>query len=330
MPTSATSPQSGNTVKDESPEPSDERTCRVDASADSNEDLRHSLVPLAGDVPRDSRYFWGQLNSDSRGLLAKTMRFVCKSEATLTTSVDVQDKARDAIWSKTSQMLRSKAVARGLPRIIFNELPLAHGTRRGIIDLVFPSMDAWDACCKLNDLHIEGVKGKTHTFSYQTGTRTLPGNILAVQCLGLPIDDLDSRALLEAFGSMSSAVGTVLGLVKIVITSEQWDIENQFSGAVRFYIEIDQDNMAISWSRLIKKLPTHFQCNGFPYALSYVDRDLHREDVFSSDYTVPRPDEKDSKSSIKRSRTSDESANSSTSRRKKVKKQEEEEDEEEE
>lgn len=331
MPSTVSPAEAVNAVKQESLEPFDRTTCRLDASAASDEDLDHSLVLLAGDIPPDAPYWSSQLHGDARGLSPKGIRFVSKSDATLITRVDVQDRARDAIWTKLSKLLPPHALPCGLPSIFFNERPLAEGTRRGIIDLVFTRMDAYHASTELKQLSIEGIgNDETHIFKYRTRTGSMPGNLLAVQCIGLPIDDLDAPALFKALGAMCSVVGTVIGLAKIVIHSDKWEIEEQYSGAVRFWIDIKPDNMAISWSRLVTKLPTHARINGFPYALSYADRELHSEDVFSSNYTVPPPDEKDSKASIKRSRSTHEAADSNGSRKKKVKKQEEEEDEEEE
>lgn len=318
-----------NPVKQESPKLIDKNICYADLSANANEDLEHSIITLAGRSLHDSPYWHEQLRHDARGLQRLTLRYVTQMKESLICSPEWQDMTRDAIWDKLTQLLSSKGIYGGLPSIVFNERPLSDGTRRGVIDLVFSRVEAYDAARPLKKIDLDGLEGEEHIFSYRTRTRMLPGNILAVQCIGLAIDEVDPHALLNAFTAMSFAVGTVVSLAKIVIDSDKWHIRQQFSGVVRFYVEIKPDNMAISWSRLIKKMPTHARINGFPYALSYANRDLHREDVFSSNYTVPLPDEKDSKASIKRARAANEASNSSTSRKRKVKKQEEEEEEEE-
>lgn len=316
-----------------SAKPSENRSWQLDVSVKSEEDLVHSIVHLAGKRYHDNPYWTAVHSIDARGMGPLTWRFTSEMKPSLVWNISWQDKAPHEIWTRIKALLPDEQTRLVLPTIVFSDTLLVNGARSGVIDLVCSTKRTLDALNQLKDIHIAGVRNDTHVFSRTTCTSFLPGSILTLQCLGLPIDSLNPLQLLTAFRLAAQSVGTVLGMAKIVIDSKQWQVSQQFSGQVRVYCEIDDEKMAVPWAELVLSLPTHLRINGFPYPLTYPSRELHRHDVYSKNYTVGPRDEVASRndaSSDKRSRGTNETAESSSQAAKKMKCSEEGEEEEEE
>lgn len=330
--TNSSASATASSGENESPKPNEKGSWQFDVSIESEEDLVHSIVHLAGKRYNDNPYWTGLFSPDARGLGPLTWRFTSEMKPSLVWNISWQDKARHEIWTRIKALLPNDETRLVLPTIVFSDTPLVNGARSGVIDLVCPTKRTHDALNQLTEIHIAGMRNDTHVFSRTTCTCFLPGSILPIQCLGLPIDSLDPIQLLTAFRLAAQSVGTVLGLVKIVIDSKQWQVSQQFSGQVRAYCEIDDEKMAVPWAELVLSLPTHLRINGFPYPLTYPSRELHRNDVYSKNYTVGRRDEVASQndaSSDKRSRSAKEDAEAGSKAAKKIKCSEEGEEEEE-
>lgn len=332
MSTTSSPGDDGTPVKQESPEPFDKRVCQVDLSAKSDEDLSHSLITIAGKCLDDNQYRVGQYSGDTRGLPAFTVRFASSMAASFMLDVSKQDKARHAIWTRIEQLLPRGRSLRAPPSIIFSERIDADDEREAVIDIVFHSLSACQVIDDLKEVRLDGIEGESHVFSRRACTSQLPGNVIVVQCAGLPIDSLDPQALFAAFKAIAKPVGTVLGIAKIVIASKRWNLGKQYSGAVRAQVEFKPEIMALPWNEVLLRLPTHLRCNGFPYPLFYPSRYLHAENVFSSDFTIVSPNESTrskAASSDKRTREADEAADSKIEVAKKIKRNKKESEEEE-
>lgn len=301
---------SGNAaaVKDESPAPIAKEVWRIDMAADSPEDFIRSIIPLIGVMPDDNVYSSATLIRDARGLGACTVRFSSETKSSFLRRIVLQDQARDYIWTKIKQLQPDAKLSSALPNVTFSELPLVNGRRKATLDLVFPNVGALRAVKHLDEIRFDGIDGEVEIFNREVTTDRLPGNILAIDCPGLPIDNLDCQGVFAAFQSMAQSVGKVVGIGKVVTRSDRWGVSN-LGVDVRIYIEIHPDNMLAPWKELMLKLVTHLRVNGVPYPLLFPARHLHGKNVFSANFNVGPPGSEGSTSSAtssaKRSRAAE-------------------------
>lgn len=318
------------TVKAEPSDCGDEDLLRIDLAAESDKDFRNSLIPLAGLCPIDEPYWTN--HSDiftARGCQALTIRYM-STEGMLPSIEDIADKIRAAIWRKISGLTYKDGAPPPFPSIVFDESSMPDHDGMGVIDLVFPSLKEYGSAYKsiVRDLHsieIAGVEGdKTHVYEYACSTNSLDGSIIVIECLRLPIDSLDAKAVFAALNTMVQPLGSVLGLCKIGVGSKTWGISKQDSGIVRFYLQLTPEKMATSWEHsIVPLLPTHFVCNGVPYTLRYYGVELHKKKSFSTNFDIVFhdsriPPEASSSSLDKRPREASDAAESSSSAAKKA------------
>lgn len=275
------------------------RQLRVPPAGDEGEShFDFYVAHLYGTLPKDTP-FWRNMTvlcEDRRGAGPMTVRYASKGKGRLLRDADSQDSARDAIWSKVREIVPNGSAQDVLPTVVFSE------TSKGqFVDLVFKDCaagaDALHAFHQqVDELKISTQKeGETtwHTLEYVCVSNSLDGAILPFEIHGLPIDHIDAKSLFDGVTSMASPIGTVLGIGKVVMTSQQWDLVGQFSGVVRAYCKLSTKSMRLPWRTLAQSLPTRFKWDGVTYALTHPGEDRHRHDVVSIDYCPTRQEDQD-------------------------------------
>lgn len=226
-----------------------------------------------------------------------TCRYASKGKGRLLRDADSQDSARDAIWSEVRQLAPQGHAQDVLPTVVFSE------TSDGqFVDLVFKDCaagaDALHAFHQQFDqLEIstqrDGEETTWHTLEYVCVNNSLDGTILPFEIHGLPIDHIDAKSLFDGITSMASPIGTVLGIGKVVMTSQQWDLVGHFSGVVRGYCKLSSKSMRLPWRTLAQSLPTRFKWDGVTYALTQPGEDRIQHEVVSIDYCPTRREDQD-------------------------------------
>lgn len=301
----------------------------IDLSLQSEQDVRYQLVPVSSRCPVDEPYWCDHAEiSPARGLQPFTLRYLALHKVT-SSEIEGRDKIRSALWHRISEVLAdSKASGVPLPSIMFDQSTLPGDGQQGVIDLVFASASAYLVICDRIDkqIHIAGLDGSSSAQVYQfdCATNSLDGSILVVECLRLPLSKLDVQGVMAAFGVMAKPLGTVLGIASIIVTSDERDVQEESSDAVRCYVQLAPDKMTTPWKETIITLPTHFVCNGVPYTLRYSGVELHKEKVFSTSFDIPVKVEQAQQSAVspssdKRARTAtDATSDSNNTAKKKV------------
>lgn len=308
---STVSPASaGGSAKTNTPElAAQAKSLTIDVAAEGKEDhdFDWSVRKIAGECLVD-RPLWldhTRTRHDGRGLAPYSIRYVSNKEAILKAFEDEEVAIRKAIWRKVRELLGDDEVT---PAIMIDQRTAADGSSRATLDLVFDSHKAVQAVAdQLRHLHIQFSNGNADCLEFELNTNSLASDILVVECLRLPIDDvLNTEQLFEAFTDMASGVGTVLGLGEIIMKSKRQKILAPH-GVVRCYVKIHEHNMGIPWSQLVNKLPSRFVWHGFPYTLRFQGSQLLKEDVYSSNYPASPAEEANqgtsAASSSKRPRT---------------------------
>lgn len=305
-------------------EANEDKTLRIDMAEEANSDIVYELVPVFGDPVRDEP-FWHNLTSlsaDLRGLGAMTAHYISAEEHNATPIPCRTDanKIREGVWRALEDLLPEHQPPDFLPSIIFNRAPLGCLGRRDIIDLVFPvslSVASYNRILRsFKKLKIKGEAGKPQDYSLVGATNTLPGSMLALDCHGLLIEDLDPQSVFEALKVLVAPAGVLLGFAKVVLTSEKRGISGQYGGFIRGFVMLHQATLAVSFHKFIDLLPTHFKCNGVAYSLAYPGSKLHNRDIVSSNFSVTLAREGRANGSEKRgSAATDEGESSSAAKR---------------
>lgn len=250
------------------------------------------------------------------------MRFVADTRLSRC-PLKVEKQLRSALWEEISKLLRQADVPVILPSIIFDESTMPDKVGKGLIDLVFAAPDGFQKVYRtlleqLRPIQIVDLEGGMHVYKCVRRTNSLDGSIIPVECVGLPIDALDAAAVMAAFEDVAAPLGRVLGVVKIVVKSKEWDAKEQETGITRFYLQFAPKKMTTPWKETILALPTQFVCNGVPYTMRYSGVDLHTEKVLSTDFSIPLKhatanSSGSSSASDKRSRTATDATSDSSS-----------------
>lgn len=325
MSTTVSPASDGNrVVKADNSKSTKDRTLHVDMAEGVDSDIAYDFVPLIGDNPLD-RPFWHnltRLSTDVRGLGAMTARFISNEKPDITSMPSRADanKIRLGVWRALEELLLEHQLCNFLPSIVFNQAPLDGFGRRDIIDLVFPdslSARSYNRILRsYKKLTLEEGDDEPKTYSFLGATNTLPGSVLALDCHGLPIEDLDPQSVFEALKVVVAPAGVLLGFGKVVLACEEHGISDQYSGFIRGFIKLPQDKLAIPFDDFLQLLPTHFKCNGVLYNLAYPGSKLHKKNLISSNFPVALVEENRANGSQKRgSAATDEGESSSAAKR---------------
>lgn len=300
---------------------------RLSMAADGHRDVAYSFAPIMGDIAGEAP-FWESLSkklSDVRELGAMTMRFTSEEEVetTLCTCKATCNTIRVGIWRAIQELLPEYEPSDISPSVVYHEGPLGSAGRRDIIDLVFPASIEGTAYLeilrKFAKLIIDESDGNSQrTYALQGSTTSLPGSTFPLDCYGLPIDALDPQSLFEALEALTYPAGLLLGFGKLEVDSEKWGIIDQYSGIIRMYLKLSDENISLPWLEFVQLLPSRFQCNGVAYSLHYRGCCLHTKDVVSRNFSVSlvEVNESNGHASKKRNDSSKDGPQASTSAKK--------------
>lgn len=328
----STAPDSADhtSINAESQAKQQDTTVRIDLAGEPSDDHCSETIPTAGSPPYDAPFWINHAFLHTpRGLGPRTIRYI-SNKGSISEDWKHASTIRDAIWHKLDEILATGAAGDSLPSIVLDTSPISDDDGKGVLDLVFASDESFDeAYDKIVDgfdpIVLAGVEGEgeTRTYKLQCSTNSLEGKVIPFECIRLPLDRLDGQAVLAAFREVFKALGSVLGISEVTITSERWDVEDRAAGVLRGYLELSPEWMTTEWDEAVSELPTHWVCNGFPYTLRYPGSDLHGEDVYSRDFTIPVADKTTQQSatppSRKRAPATTERGESSSNAKKKAK-----------
>lgn len=278
----------------------DDRVLHIEHPGGGAAKLKWKRIRLKGSPPQEHPSWLGFAHTfaDHRDLAPLTLQFKSKEPDNIFEDRKAQDGIRRALWATLEQLL-SKTGCEGeeaLPRISFDELREPQKQAFGLIDLVFSCGTALECVRKeLKEIDIE-IRGKKRTFNLHRDTNALPSNVFAFDCLNLPMEDIDINGLFAAFSSMTEELGSMLGIVKIVVCSAD-ESSYEDSGTVRGYIELKKGWMRVPVKEIATQLPASFVWYGKLHKLLYLGVDTHAEPKESADYPLTSDEEDESEDS---------------------------------
>lgn len=272
----------------ESPKQADSTSWVIDVEAEDKKasDVNITIEPLSGTLPRDAPLWldYTEPNVDARGLRPFTVRLRSTERPSTMISPVYQLEVRSALLREMDQLLRREPDA--LPTITFDEYLAEDGQRCGVIDMVFNGRAAFtegQAHLKNLDLHFQRIGGSDISYAYATCTNTLHGGIFVLECLRLPVDATNAKAVHNALTAICAPIGIVLGIGNVMTHSYGRKFSNE---TLRVYVELHQASLALPWQLMVCQLPTHIKWQGYPYTLNYPGRVFHKNTVFSANFPI--------------------------------------------
>lgn len=263
------------------------------AHLDKDKVFGRGLVPLCGDPPDESPFWHAFAHEmpDIRRLQPFTQRFKAKKAEDNFASGLPQDGARAALWSSLAEVMSGCTLPNDLPRIIFHDFQNNEqdSLDPSVIDLVYPSLKAYQCVRQVKTLQIDDLQGHTRTYTLALHTNTLPSDNFVIDCLNLPLQKKsDGRLLFSALTSITAELGPIVGIAKMIAkTSEgKKDTFPAFTGTIRAYVKLKRPWMAASIKGLAMRLPSHLLWYGTPRKLLYLGCDAHTEAVHSQDFPL--------------------------------------------
>lgn len=290
MPAASSTANGAAIIKAESPEPAHDTVLKIAYTATGNgsdNDLVQVIQPLLGELPRDEPVLpnFTALENDVRSMPPMTVRFTSKADAD-PESIPLYhqpEAVRLAVWRKMEQLMPGLTLSERRPTVMLDYRRIGQRTFRGTIDLTFTSWEAVSLTTeKLAEIELEGENGKSCRYIYYGVTNSLPGSVFVLECLRLPVNSANAHDVYEAFASLTSAIGKVLGLGKVVTTSKKWGVDSSDNGLLKIYVELARNSMLLTpWQSLALQLPTHFRWHGIAYILRYRGDHFHEKAVVS-------------------------------------------------
>lgn len=281
-------------IKPESPEFAHDKLLKIPYSTavkEEKEDLEQLIKPLYGALPKDEPFLsnFTALERDVRDIFPMTVRYLAavNTEPESIPIYHQHEIVRLAIWRKMDELLPGLSLPERRPTVMLDYVCLGNKACRGIIDLTFTSWEGVKVIIKeLADIEIEEQDGKSRRYIYDNVTNTLPANVYVLECLRLPVDSNNAKEVCEAFASITSCIGNLLGIGKVVTRSKKWGVEDSDNGILKVYIELPRERMADRWPDLVLKLPTHLCWHGIHYNLRYRGDYLHKKTVLSASFPI--------------------------------------------
>lgn len=287
-------------------------TLRVAVAGTCN-DTSYSLQQLAGQSLDDEPYFADHVDylHDRRSMPAFSARFrsyhaqPSHQRPLLPLSLAAQAEIRGALWSTMNALVSNSAAVGDLPKITFDTDTLGH-----ILTVTFPSLTGFQPfVATTKRIQLEGDVSYARTYVQEAVTNTLSGNVFILECLGPPLDGIDTSVLYASLKSMVSPLGILEGLAKVVGTSQRW--ETIEPGILRLYVQLHRSKLAVPYREVVESLPSRFKWHGIAYTLKYPGWHLRSNVVHSADYpesspaAAPAPGADASSGAVKRPRSSE-------------------------
>lgn len=281
----------------EAPKPLiEEKTLKIQMSAEPCNDIKYVLNPLFGDPPLEAP-FRSRLalhNWDVRTLDAMTVRYTSEKGQKSALSPSAYNKIRPAIWRALYQLATPSTLANITlcPSIVF-EGQTQHGDGRPqTISLVGLPEDLLNAVLRdVHKLEIENDDGGKMVYELSGHTNNLPGRIIGIDCHGILIKDAHAQAIGEAFKTITAPIGELLGVVAVALDSELWNLTKHQCGHTRAYVRLHERSITLPFDDYVRLFPTHLKWRGVPFNLSYCGRKLHTHNDFSRNFTPSGEDE---------------------------------------
>lgn len=265
----------------------EDRTLRIELQDDFRHKLGSKAVTLGGappeEAPRPSRQL--HLSGDVRSLCAYALRFKSLEPHDLLDEGRLQEGIKSAIWAIIRDLLAEEGLESDLPRISF-DVHESDDEVFGLVDLVFSSSEAFAHIrwCFRN-ISIGGMRDQGHLYRRIGYTNSVGGDVLKIDCINMSLDDGSDDSLYLALSDMTSKIGSLLGVAKIVSTIDG-GIQEVFTGTIRCFVKLTNYWRAAPLSDLIERLPTFLKWQGVPHRLQYAGVGLHEEAVHSADYPL--------------------------------------------
>lgn len=259
--------------------------------------LHRTRERLEGSPPKERPFghYFAHSYHDRRDVGPLTLRFQSKEPDSILDDRVAQDSITLALWTRLEEVLGGLEceLPEELPRISFDERRHANKSPLGVIDLVFDSITVFQCVReRLKEIDLDMDGRPRRTYFLRRATNSLPSNVFVFDCLNLPLADIDTGKLFSALTSMTEELGSLLGLAKIVVESEdeQYSAHN---GTVRGYLELAREWMRVPLKDLAARLPTTFVWYGRGHKLLYAGMDCHAEPKESADYPLSSDEEED-------------------------------------
>lgn len=243
--------------------------------------IAQALVPIYGSSPEDAPCLRvAHLSGDTRTLAALTLRFMSPETGGTLILRQRSLSVSTAIWDALKAHLADTkcTLPRDLPAITFDEIDC-----RGVIDLGFKSFDAFQSVRK--SFSSIKVEGQACHYPLTCFTTTVPGNIFRIDCINLALDNVDAEALFLAIKRMTSSIGSLLGVSKLVVHCSNLDGPS-YCGVVRCFVKLHRPWLSAQARELALQIPTHFLWHGKPHTLLYAGHDCHGQVKHSADYPL--------------------------------------------
>lgn len=264
-----------------------DRSMHIDLPSDFGPRLSTKVVALGGsppeEKPRASR--WLHLSADVRLLGPFTLRFRSVEAHDPFEVGDVQDGIKSTIWSTIHKLLEEAGLQSNLPRISF-DVDDAGVETYGLLDLVFPSSEVYSYVRKsFNEIHIGWDGNEKHAYERIALTNSVGGDVFKIDCINISLDDASVDSLYLALSDLTSSIGSLLGIAKIVFTKAEL-VQDKYSGSLRLYVKLTRYWRAAPLEDLVASLPTFFKWHGVSHRLLYAGLDLHAKPAYSADYPL--------------------------------------------
>lgn len=268
----------------------DHKVLRFDFVEDQPLDIGISIKHLHGICVPESPSLQRLVSTtwDHRDITPLTMSFSSIQADDILVKPKLQDSIRIALWKALSKRLLSEGLALPdhLPRITFDDAKVEGKGTLGIINVVFNSGKAFDIARRSLKVISVGTSGaQRRNYVCLKECNTLPKDIFSIDCLDLPLDSIDIATLFASLASMSAALGSLMGIGKIVTVSKDFSPES-WTGVIRLQVKLNRRWMSVPLKDLATRLPTHFKWHGSLYKLFYAGHHHHAEAVHSPDYPL--------------------------------------------
>lgn len=295
MPSSIVPKVEGSNADNAGPEILENGVLSLEPSEAAASKLKVVIQPLCGFCPPESPVRW-RLASQGwprRDLAPLSLHYVSSEADDILESTVTQDSIKVAVWRTLSNLLATKGctLPEALPRITFDEVKAKGNRALGVIDIVFSSSDAFEVARKnLRQISVGGVGSQRRVYLYERFSNAVPQDVMAFDCLGLPLQSLNIEALFASVTAMTAELGSLIGIGKTVTISKDFSPES-WSGLLRFYLKLDRRWMAAPERDIALQLPTHLKWYGSLYKLFYLGYKHHSEESHSLDYPLQSVEE---------------------------------------
>lgn len=284
MSVASTAPDSSMGKEDQAP--TDPISIELCAPFDRTSNATTDYRAIVGECPQEDASWLCDATScdDRRRLSPWTLRFVGSPGSA--SIVGRQLQLEEAIWNVTAEEMRKKDWKHSLPSIVFDHDPLDAVKRHGCVDVIFTNGQLWrHMFVRMKKLQVKSTEGAPIVLTCVCASSGLPGDIMPLDLLRLPLTAENGQAVLKSLDAMVLSVGRIVGLA----TAHTVGPDTSFSyGAEvhRAYVKLSPASMLLPFEALVKRLCTHLIWKGTPYTLYYPGRSFHKAPVYSANFTA--------------------------------------------